>query len=519
MSQKPQVRSFDVFDTLLARRVPQPTQVFAQIPCYFSSRQLEATSFVPQRIRAEQQSNGTFVGIYDILEKELGLNTEERCNLEEAELRAEEANVFLVTEVYEQVQDGDLLVSDMYLTPAQVMRLLRHAGFQRDVHLVVSQGGPSKADRRIWPILLERFDILLHTGDNAVSDVRGPQTFGIPTQHTTRTLWTPLEQFLHEQEVGWVSSLYEFRVNQPTTNETTGVWSRLQLEQNIPLLMLFALDLQHRFPNESLWLTQRDCCLLERILRWMGRPFKTFHTSRLAAQIPCPTFERAIAEQHTPDTVIVDIYGSFSSVPFYERILGGPPRWHTLVYSGEGYPYCGQTYCMRNTRDDVEKLNYAEFGTLVSFDRTGQPHRLPLEYDIRVAEVYRETVDAFLVWLEPHRHNLTVDWTRWHDKHWQKVYECIRVHVPLEHCILHQPIVQARYGSGDTWADVTVWVRALWRTCSDRDSVVCNALLGDIDPCVGVVKTVEVTWWNGRVCRYLEGVNRLPTHFKLPFLL
>src|SRR5207249_2800306 len=105
--------------------------------------------------------------------------------------------VFPIADNLALVRDGDLMISDTYLPADAVLSLLRKAGLQRAVGLVVSNDGKFRG--WIWPQLLLHMAIAEHWGDNPHSDGQTPSQAGIKAIIYTGAKRTPVEQFLCEQ--------------------------------------------------------------------------------------------------------------------------------------------------------------------------------------------------------------------------------------------------------------------------------------------------------------------------------
>ena len=144
---RPSVNSFDVFDTLIARRCIHPHIVFADLEAANG-----ITGFARHRIEAEQAVTGpqmTLDHIYAELGRRLGLTNQATAEHRRAEIDAELAQVIPINENLARVNHGDLLLSDMYLPEPVIRSLLEKAGLDRRVGLIVSADG--KRSGRIWP--------------------------------------------------------------------------------------------------------------------------------------------------------------------------------------------------------------------------------------------------------------------------------------------------------------------------------------------------------------------------------
>ncbi|WP_417909717.1 HAD family hydrolase [Candidatus Electronema sp. PJ] len=204
--------SFDLFDTLLIRRIHDPDMVKPAVARYICNRaagmgiskswpyilklrntfEKEQRAATGQRFPDQEARYPDYMGRvvntvfgeaadHEILLQEI---TDYELSLENAVLvpRAE-----LVAWLRELKEHGKrvLIVSDIYLPASHLERLVAHAGFLDQVDAVISSADSfrAKASGCAFPMLQERFaldyDRWLHVGDNPISDGLRPQEHGI----------------------------------------------------------------------------------------------------------------------------------------------------------------------------------------------------------------------------------------------------------------------------------------------------------------------------------------------------
>ena len=191
--------SFDVFDTLIFRAVSEPADVF-----YFVGEKLSVPDFRNIRIWAEQdarlkcyQKNGhmevTFREIWENLANDTGLNARKGMRAEwETEVSLCYANPFMlkVWRMLNQLGKKIIVVSDMYLSSAQIKELLEKNGFTGASKIIVScEYGKSKADGKLYEFVKKKISgngvyrtkSVIHVGDNLQSDVNNAVKAGIST--------------------------------------------------------------------------------------------------------------------------------------------------------------------------------------------------------------------------------------------------------------------------------------------------------------------------------------------------
>ena len=259
--ERPVVNSFDVFDTLISRRCVDPLRVFAMVETATG-----IPGFAAVRRAAEiaiANPGMTFDDIHAEVSLRLGLDAAASELLKQAEIDAELAQAIPISENLARVKDGDLLLSDMYLSPHVIRSLLQKAGLDRCVGLVVSTDG--KQSGRIWPQVQASLDISRHLGDNRHSDVEMPRRFGIVSEHTRVAEPTPVEQWCLDAGLRPLGELIRAaRLRIATTDPLARQLLMVQTQFNFPILMLTSIAL-HRHAKSigatRLLFSSRDCHL------------------------------------------------------------------------------------------------------------------------------------------------------------------------------------------------------------------------------------------------------------------
>ncbi len=141
------IKTWDIFDTLIARRCVLPQTVFQIV-----ERATNSIGFVQARIESEH--NASMRGNYslDDIYEEFRLLTNAPKNicdtLKKLECDVEIEQSIPITENIRQVKVGDVLISDMYLPETVIRRMLTKAGLLVPVEILITSGG--KSSGRIW---------------------------------------------------------------------------------------------------------------------------------------------------------------------------------------------------------------------------------------------------------------------------------------------------------------------------------------------------------------------------------
>lgn len=320
------VNSFDVFDTLLARRSGSPEALL---------HRLEHESGVPGLAAARRAADQALwhrgqpyllADLWQETGRALGLDAAQVQRLADREIALEHAEVIPITENLAQVRDGDLLVSDSYLPRDVVASLLRQAGLDRAVALVVTNDG--KARGWVWPRLAAQVQIRRHLGNDPHADVRSPEAAGIPAELYPDAAPTPLERLLAAQ--GWPALALWVRQARlanpfPAAQAAQRQLWLLTCQHNVPLLYLASLLLEEYAapqPVPALYFVSRDGWLWRRLYQALfpHRPAHYLLTSRQCLLKPSADYLAYFRTTWRPGGIIVDLLSTGAS---WSRFFAG----------------------------------------------------------------------------------------------------------------------------------------------------------------------------------------------------
>ncbi len=285
--------SFDIFDTVLTRRLSCPVDVFTMVGKRLKSEGIRIPPFGlfrKLRIRSERWSR-RFEPSYEVLLPDiyrlLGriLMWSESQRLRAAEIEREiEASVLCATPfgcaaVCEARRNGCRVafVSDMYLEGDFLRSLLarENLGMPDDLIAVSGEWKCSKAGSMIWPALLKQLKVapaeLFHQGDNLLSDVESPQRHGIAakrlgTAEVSRwEQWQPKRSPLSVESWGGIAALS--RMARVSCENPDDYWTQLGTGVLGPMLVGFTSWLLAQAKNDgiqTLWFLSRDGWLFYR---------------------------------------------------------------------------------------------------------------------------------------------------------------------------------------------------------------------------------------------------------------
>jgi FMN phosphatase YigB (HAD superfamily) len=206
--------SFDVFDTVIARRCGAPVNLFRLLAEKLRARELIALSpvaFELSRSQAEQRARHhkggrdvRFAEIYEELNNLWRLPQAIVQEVMDLELETERENLFAIPGALSMVQAAReakkrvVFTSDMYLPEDFLRATLAQLGLieERESLYVSSRWGRSKADGGLYQVLLEQeklpSDEVLHIGDSHRADYLNARRAGLRALHLDRG---PLNRF------------------------------------------------------------------------------------------------------------------------------------------------------------------------------------------------------------------------------------------------------------------------------------------------------------------------------------
>ncbi len=331
-TEKWEVHSFDIFDTLLARHCVEPRNIFAAV-----EKKSNCSGFAELRIRSEAsiytQGEYTLDDIYRCMITEGGLSEEASIALKALELEEESVNLIPIAQHITEVQPGDILVSDMYLPQTFVARVVREkCGLHTNPIYLSSHG---KSTGAAWDILSRHFRILSHTGDNAHSDIKMCESRGIPARHTTVASMTEHERAIESLGYhGLARAIREARLAFWDADPEILRAGRAQIEINFPVLFLTALrilSLARSDGYRNILFSSRDCYLLflvfQSLVQRLGDNvlFEYFLTSRIVRATPSHAYLGYLNHlSRGRKTLIVDLCGTGWSLTRLLEIAGRP---------------------------------------------------------------------------------------------------------------------------------------------------------------------------------------------------
>lgn len=179
--------TFDIFDTLVTRKVYNPDDIFRIIDTKVSNIfNVEAEFYIKLRKEAESQVRvkKNFVGdctideIYEEMCNNSILSESDMMKIKEIEIETDLESIIPrkeMLDVYNKLLKKNkqiILISDMYYTKDIIKKILSNCGYDNYYELFVSSElGFRKDNGTMWDYFYERYDNSIHVGDNEESDI------------------------------------------------------------------------------------------------------------------------------------------------------------------------------------------------------------------------------------------------------------------------------------------------------------------------------------------------------------
>ncbi len=324
------IRTFDVFDTLIARRCIRAEQVFLQI-----EQQIGVPGFAAQRVQAERDVEAGEYTLADIYGRLAGMMdwTEERAReVAGLELQAELDNVLPIADNLARLDSESVLLTDMYLPDGAIRLLLERAGLVLDLPIVRSSHG--KRSGVLWRDCAQQQIQCVHLGDNTQADVAMATQAGMRARHTRLAEPTPVEKHLY---VNGFPRLVEALRAARLMSRKPGMpdWLyRLQTELNVPVLVTCAAMLLGHAAGtgcDKVLFASRDGRYLKRAydavaaaLGVAGPASEYWYTSRAARSSGDAAYLDYCRQAFTAQSLLVDLCGTGTSIAKLLALLGLP---------------------------------------------------------------------------------------------------------------------------------------------------------------------------------------------------
>jgi FMN phosphatase YigB (HAD superfamily) len=403
-----EIKSFDIFDTLLSRTVENPTDIFDIV-----EKQFPYNNFKKLRLQSQNQSIQTMDAIYNEFKKLTNESDETINKLREFELITEMENTIPILSNISKIKDDDIFVSDMYLSSNEIRKLLDYHHINKNTELFVSSGG--KADGTMWEFLTKTYKINSHYGDNYHSDIVMASKYGIKGIYTESHKFTVFESHLiKNNEFELCKQIRKFRLANPYDENTIEykIYEQ-QISYNIPILLFICNKLNEILIDENrntVLFISRDGCLLTKLFSHLYPQYKSIylHSSRIINNNYTGDYISYLKKNYDKDSCILfDLHGSLNSgKKLFTSFFGHLPRIFIFDLSCITNYISEITYITSHS-SRIEEFNQDYKGTLLQFI-DNDDIRAPTEHPLKYINLIHSTFDSFIKYFDVNLKNNSI---------------------------------------------------------------------------------------------------------------
>jgi len=312
------MNSFDVFDTIVTRDLYNPVDLF-----YFTGKRLselgilKASSpiiFQKARVEAERKARSLSVNeevslkeIYDQLKMILNLNDKIIQDIMNIEIELEKKSLVPILENVRMLNSYAILISDTYLDEEILKDLLSscsiRCGNEYRELFTSTKYNKTKATGKLYDIVLKKYIIKRHIGDDKHSDLKIPARKGIPSVHYTRSQPSRYEKALYschlipyELRAVLAGSMKAVRLSKYYTNLNYQIIHEVTSDVIAPFIFLYVHWVLEKAINqgiEKLYFLARDGQILHHVAKVINKKIfdrniqlKYLYVSRKALFLP-----------------------------------------------------------------------------------------------------------------------------------------------------------------------------------------------------------------------------------------
>lgn len=343
------LKTWDIFDTLIARRCVAPHLIFQIIEQKFN-----IGGFAQARIMAESRVrsrtlNYNFDDIYNEFQKIVTNVDSNLCQqLKKIECNTEIEQAIPITENILQVKAGDILISDMYLPEEIIRKMLLKCGLIAPVEICLTSNG--KYTGKIWKQIADQNEFVFHVGDNEIVDIKNSRDAGFDSALTITSRPNIVENYLFQKDFWFASYLREIRLKNPYQEETKRrYWELFTLNIGILIILVQLIDaVQKKCGFEYLGFCGRDTY-------YMWLLYQKFKEDKNEALIPCDYLHYSRKLIHTSQKEMSKYCSS--------KITGKKSLLIDLIGSGTHLNKlreitklnCAILMCFRDAQEDIGK--------------------------------------------------------------------------------------------------------------------------------------------------------------------
>jgi len=260
------VDSFDLFDTILGKKINDQTTLFNK--CMALNKLSNFTNIrIESELKAKEKNKFyNLHHIYKYIQNHYKLNYSKLINCLSIELTTEAENLYPIYTNINKLTNDSILIVESYFTSEQIKKFLSLFNIINIPIYISSELGMSKLDGTIYNYLKKDYKIKLHTGSNYTEDFEIPKKYKIPSVHYTMDINKNILRLQNKLTVE--TKNYIKMIENSCKNLDNEILWIMQLHYNIPILILFSHILKNYCKdneiNEIIFIN-RNCIYLKRI--------------------------------------------------------------------------------------------------------------------------------------------------------------------------------------------------------------------------------------------------------------
>lgn len=401
------IHSFDVFDTLVTRKVASPEHIFllvAERALISLNFQIDPQIFKNARVKAEQILYGRdnhrvkLRDIYTKLSDSLELSAHTAKQLADLELQVEFENLLPIPKSIQLVNDlrarGETIIytSDMYLSEKEIKKILTdHDIYQEPEKVFVScEYGAWKGDGKLFHVVAEEMSVstdqIIHYGNNFKADVKGAKKAGAAGKYVKEANLNRYETYLSEVN-------NKFRMDYRHELEYSGMaaasrYSRLNREGNekseifdvasavaAPLLYKFVANVLENSRGDTICFLARDGYIMYLIARklidegFYNKSIKYIHVSREVLVLPS-------INKMDEDEVTDHIFSLYYTETLYQALISLSVNEETIAEAEIDEKLLNQSLLKIDRKDLREVINNSVVFAEISANADDKKERL-----------------------------------------------------------------------------------------------------------------------------------------------
>lgn len=288
--------SFDVFDTLVLRPFLNPTDMFSYL-----EESYKVPGFAMQRIAAEKKLR---LGLPEVTIDEIYCQIPEYSNMKAIELREEKRLSTARADVKDLFNFAVahakqvIIISDIYYSQDYITELLNEKGFSGFSNVFVSsEYKATKQSSELFRVAANALgimpELIIHVGDNPISDIDSARRLGIQAYYVPNETAKYLAQkpYRGKSTVSWnQSAIARMCAHRYCAQTNTDYWTEFGYEIAGPFCYAFTNWIVKQIDIESnkvdVCFTARDGYLLKRVYELLtGNSSRYIFAPRLIAQL------------------------------------------------------------------------------------------------------------------------------------------------------------------------------------------------------------------------------------------